>query len=211
MRWVPAQHDEAAFYRAWADERKFEKDIVTLLEGRDPGGLKLRAKLSALDDPVRRPEVLEALLGYWERSGHPSLARVLKAFPADFAKVVVTVSSRRPEYSMRLADRFFFTGTQKVEAAWAEAGLVNTVVRLCKRTDFSVADLETGPARVWALKVAGKARLKEAIPEITKAAGLGKTPQGQPRLADPFGPARSMAERIIADNRRKRRAAKARQ
>jgi hypothetical protein len=182
IRWDEAEHGPLGVAQRWADEGGYVNELKDILSGRDPRGVKMRARLEDLDDPVRRPEVLTELLDYFDKSGHPTLISVLRDFPRDFAMVLV-----------------------KLREAWAYGPLRTTVARLCKRTEFETTDIQGGPARVWALRVAGLATVKEAKEGILLAAGYAKGDNGLRLAADPYGPAEAMAKQIIREKMRKKR------
>lgn len=204
IRWDPDEHGPLGVARAWADQGGYVNELKDILSGRDPRGEKMRTRLAALEDEVRRPEVLVELVDYYDKTGHPTLASVLRDFPRDTAAALVRVAEGRPEFAMRVADRVLFVGPEPVAAAWDYAPLRTTVARLCKRTEFEVADLQGGPARVWALKVAGKALVKEAKDGILLAAGYAKSEDGRRLPADPYGPAEAMATQIIRQKMRRK-------
>lgn len=205
LRWDPDEHGPLGVARAWADEGGYVNELKDILAGRDPRGEKMRARLRDLEDEVRRPEVLTELLDYYDKSGHPTLLSVMRDFPVDFAMVLVKTAESRPEFSMRMADKVLFVGPKPVKAAWDYAPLRTTVARLCKRTEFETTDLQAGPARVWALRVAGKAKVREAKEGILLAAGYARDKGGTRLAADPYGPAEAMAKQIIRKRMRKKK------
>jgi hypothetical protein len=203
IRWDEAEHGPLGVAQRWADEGGFVNELKDILSGRDPRGAKMRARLEDLDDPV--PEVLTELLDYFDKSGHPTLISVLRDFPRDFAMVLVKVAQSRPEFAMRMAHKGLFVGRKPLREAWAYGPLRTTVARLCKRTEFETTDIQGGPARVWALRVAGLATVKEAKDGILLAAGYAKGDNGHRLAADPYGPAEAMAKQIIRQKMRKKR------
>ena len=205
LRWSPEEHGPLAVAQRWADEGGFVNELKDILSGRDPRGEEMRERLRVLEDEVRRPEVLMELFDYYDKTGHPILASVLRDFPRHTAMVVVTLAKTRPEFAMRMADKLFFVGSKPVKEAWEYTPLRQTVARLCKRTGFDSTDIQGGDTRVWALRVAGKALVREAKDGILAAAGYGKDEQGTRLAADPYGPAEAVARQIIREKMRRRR------
>lgn len=204
LRWDPDEHSDLARARDWHQGDAWQVDLARLLADRDPGGASLAVPLARTPEP-RRTELCGELLDYYERARHPDLAALLARFPVPVARVLGERLGARPEASLRLASRFLFRGEEPVAEAWQVAMLRGGVARLAKRTGFDVTDIQTGPTRVWALRLAGRARLKEAVEAIREAAGYARDEHGRRIAADPYGPAVDMALAIMRRERERQR------
>jgi hypothetical protein len=186
-------------------EGTWKQDLERLRSGEDLQGGVFRAHLERVEELTLRVPVVQGVLLAWLERPESVLAGILKEQALVLAKILPEILRKDPDQGLRLADRFLFEGEKRHREAWNDPDLRNAVIQLCARPDLGEEDLETGPRRAWALRVASKARLREAVEHLMKAAGYARSESGQPLAADPFEPAAALAREVIRENQQRRR------
>lgn len=207
LRWTPEEHGEAAARRDWAREETWRADLEAVLAGRDPGGEAFREKLVALADPVLRRGVLREVLERWGETREAVLVPILRGHPADLGEILGERLALSPRETLGWIDRLLFLGPERIREAWEAPGLRLTLTGLCLRSDDPEQDLATGSQRAFALRVAARARLEEAVEAFKLAAGLARGDRGERLVPDPYEPAALLARGVIEENRARRRKA----
>lgn len=162
----------------------------------------LAAELAAMVDPAERSAPLSRALEVWDKARTDMrIMPVLRAFPRELAEVLAARLEREP-YLIEAVARFLVPGGRPDPLAFAHEPLRLAVAALCMPSGDPEADIETGPLRARALWVASKARLREAIPGIKRAAGLVKDELGLPLPPDSYGAAAALAQQIVREQAR---------
>lgn len=178
--------------------------VEAVREGRDPSSVHLRAFLEKQPEDFRQEAVSVALDAYAEEKV-AGLMPVLRAHPESNAGAIAVLLRRSPAEGLEAVATFLFPGGRPDAEAWKHEGLRAALIALCERSGDPEADIEAGAIRAKALWLAGKARLKEAVPAIKKAAGIARDEKGRRLPGDPHGSCLAMARKIIDAERRRPR------
>lgn len=204
LRWIPEEDGPLAAERAWVQEGSWHQDLDRVrARGEEEQGLFLQ-RIQDLPEAGLQDQVVRGLLGDWRAAQDPVVGRLLKALPAPLARALPELLKEAPLEGLQAADRFLFDGSERDREAWSHEPLRQAVVALCELTGDPELDLERGPLRAWALRVASKAHLKEVVPHLLRAAGRSRGPKGESLPSDPYQPAATLAIQVIEENQARR-------
>lgn len=175
--------------------------LEAVVSGEDPRAEAFTAWLREADD-ASRDAALDAALDTWSSRHAPALMPALGALRAATASRVAVLAERDPDGALAAIETFFFPRGVKDPEAWGEASLREALARLCQRPTDPAEAVRTGPRRLKALRAASRAKVREAIPAILRAAGKAKDEHRIPIAGDPYGPAMLWARQVISRNRR---------
>ncbi len=170
------------------------------LAGKDPGGERFLAWLREAAAAPERSGAISACAEAWLETRKPHLMVPLREYPGELAGIAAERLPADPKGGLDLIATFGFPGGVRDDRFFASTSLRAALVLACEPSGDPEAAAEAGPERAKALWIAGRARIKEAIPAIRRAAGLLRDESGMPLPGDPYGPARDQAMRIVAGN-----------